>query len=274
MTDISVSIVVGVALSVLLAAWAVAHMLVLEQWTNFLYFHARILKRRTPLGPMTNSRRHLSENFKDLTCLSITPMTLLVHIASPEVLSGRLDLALRPLDIAVSVIGIYICFDVIYYCVHRTFHQVPFLYVHIHKRHHEDVPVHLFLTAKAEYIENILAVSPGISIWVILVLKFFPTLNLWTLLLPVLTLVMEFNTAHTGYLDHPLLYLMSPLQWLVKALPSARHVAQEHEEHHLTLKKNFAPIFSFLDRLGGTHSVPDRKRFATADVMESRIKRT
>lgn len=259
------------AMSLAYASFSVLHMLLLEQWTNYLYFTAKILKRRTPLGKMTSDRRHLLENFGDLACLTFPPMFVLAYHIVPKVLENGLDaidFSIRPVDISLSVIGIYICFDVFYYTVHRALHEIPFLYQTIHKRHHEDVPVHLFLTGKAEYIENLLAVSPGVTAWIVLTLTLSPTLNLWTLLLPSLTLIMEFNTGHAGYLDHWLLYIMSPLQYIVKVLPTARWVAKEHEEHHLRLRKNYAPIFNLLDRIGGSHSVPGDEKFSTADVVE------
>ncbi|KAI8588821.1 hypothetical protein BDZ88DRAFT_420604 [Geranomyces variabilis] len=268
-----VVLAVTAGIDLFFATFSILHMLVLEQWTNYLYFTKKVLKRRSPVGSMTSTRRALIDNFADLSLALVAPMFALSRRLVPAVqrrgfYSGAIDYTFHPIDVALSVVGIYLCFDVWYYAVHRLLHENPFLYRTIHKVHHEDVPVHVFITFKGKYIENILAASPGLTLWVILTLRFAGH-NFWALLLPALTLIMEFNTAHSGFLDHPLLYAMSPLQYIVKTLPTARPIAQEHEVHHLRVKKNYAPVFSFLDRLAGTHVPADLSKFATADVIET-----
>jgi len=273
----------GVGLAAAVASFSVGHMLVLEKWTDYLYFDKKILKRRTALGRMTSERRVLAENWGDTFCLILAPAIVLAHVLIANVLEHGLDFSIRPLDLVLGTISIYVCFDLNYFFVHRMLHDNPYLYKNIHKRHHTDMPVHIFLATKANYLENIMAISPIISAWVATAVYMFsrPSSNVWSILLPALTLVMEFNTAHTGYQDHFLLYVMSPLQWFVKMLPYARWATQDHEEHHLKLKKNYAPIFTILDRWNGSLGVPDVSKFQTVDffekdrlIMEERAGRT
>ncbi|KAI8806025.1 hypothetical protein BJ742DRAFT_374166 [Cladochytrium replicatum] len=220
--------------------------------------------------------RNLLENFGDLATLTFPALLILAPHLLRALTNNTLDLSLKPLPIIWGTYLIYICFDVIYYFVHRAFHEVPFLYQHIHKRHHEELPVHVYLTARASYLENLLAVTPGLCIWILttntLTISSDGSLNLWNYVLPALTLVMEFNTGHSGYQDHPLLYVLSPLQFMIKALPFARNLAEEHEVHHLTMKKNYAPAFRVFDTWWGSNELPDHKLFDTADKIEPKFK--
>ncbi|KAJ1554109.1 hypothetical protein HK405_005990 [Cladochytrium tenue] len=257
-----------------LGGFAVAHQLWLERWTDWLYYEKKVLKRRLPLGQLDKQERFVTENFVDVSRLTFPALLTLAPHFLRAVAANAVEFRLRPLDIVLSEIGIYVCFDVIYYWVHRALHDSPFLYRWIHKRHHDRLPVHVYLTAHAHYLENLLAVSPGLCIWVMINLRFISpgTFNFWNYILPATSLIMEFNTGHSGYMDHPLLYIASPLQWIIKALPTARWVAAEHEVHHLSLKKNYAPIFKLFDKMGGSHEEPAYEKFDVADVIEPRFK--
>ncbi|KAI8813429.1 hypothetical protein BJ742DRAFT_849731 [Cladochytrium replicatum] len=254
----------------------VLHMLWLENWTDWLYYEKKILKRRIPLGKVDKNERNILENFGDLATLTYTPLLFLAPHLLHAVQTNTLDLSVKPIPIILGTILIYICFDLFYYFVHRALHEVPFLYRNIHKRHHEEHPVHVYLTGHAEYIENILAASPGLTLWVLatnaLTLSNGRPLNLWNYVLPAVTLIMEFNTAHSGYLDHPLLYFTSPLQYFVKMLPITRKVSLEHEVHHLSMKKNYAPVFWVFDRIFGTDEPGNPDLFYTAEVIEPKFK--
>ncbi|KAJ3180387.1 hypothetical protein HDU85_004092 [Gaertneriomyces sp. JEL0708] len=258
--------------SAFLASFFVGHMMVLEKYTDFLYLKAKVLKRRTPKAQLTSERRYIRENMIDYFFLTLTPLIVLVYNVYPTVEEHGFDFSFKLRDVLLSTIAVYFWFDTIYYIVHRMLHEVPFLYRTIHKRHHEDSPVHMYLTGHAHYLENLMAASPGLALWVCTVLYFFssPLPNFWTIVLPALTLTMEFNTAHAGYYDHFLLYAMSPLQWMVKALPYARWLASEHEEHHLLLKKNYQPVFKWFDMMGGTNSVPEPSKYKSVDIIEKR----
>ncbi|KAJ3143745.1 Cholesterol 25-hydroxylase-like protein [Irineochytrium annulatum] len=265
--------VTALAAATALAGFGILHMFFLEAWTDWLYYEKKWLRRQQPLGKVDKSERNLFENFTDLFCMITPVMFILAPTFLDAISTNTLSLAFEPLNIFLGTVAIYLCFDVIYFFVHRAFHVNPYLYSTIHKRHHSDLPVHLYLTAKATYIENLLAVTPGLCLWVYGLIRLSsPSLNLWTTLLPSLTLVMEFNIGHCGYLDSPWLFITSPLGLAIKALPFARWTASEHEVHHLTLRKNYAPVFSFLDRLSGSHEVPDYGRFETAETMEGRWK--
>jgi len=261
------SIIGSLVISTILSFFSLGHMLLLEKWTDYLYFDKKILKRRYALGKMTDARRVLGENFGDIFCLALTPTFVLSYLAVPVIAANGIDFSFRFLHVVIGTIILYLSFDIGYYAMHRTFHENKTLYRMIHKRHHVDMPVHIFLTLKANYLENVLAVSPGVTVWVAFAMYTVcaEVFNVWTIVLPLLTLVMEFNTGHTGYQDHVLLYVMSPLQWFVKALPGSRWMAQDHEEHHVSLKKNYGPFFWIWDYLGGTNAFVDASKFQTVD---------
>ncbi|KAI9105213.1 hypothetical protein DFS34DRAFT_588563 [Phlyctochytrium arcticum] len=136
-----------------------------EQWTNSLYFNRQVLKRR---GDM---HRYTSENFWDLFVTSLLPVFLLVKHILSRVATEGLDWSFHPVDIILSTTAIYLCFDTFHYFAHRLLHgvTVPSLYRAIHKRHHEEVPVHIYhITGKANFLESVLASSPGMTAWVLL----------------------------------------------------------------------------------------------------------
>ncbi|KAI9333367.1 hypothetical protein DFJ73DRAFT_764427 [Zopfochytrium polystomum] len=257
-----------------LAGFGIAHMLYLERYTDWLYYDLKLIKRRQPLGKVDKQERNLWENFSDLALLTFPPLLILAPTAVKAITTGTIDFSFKPLHILASNLLIYIGFDSIYYFVHRSYHEIPFLYRTIHKRHHETLPVHVFVTAKAYYLENLLAVTPGLICWVLATNALLTkgTFNFWTYIIPALTLIMEFNTGHSGYLDHWTLYVTSPLQYTIKMLPFARTLSAEHEIHHISVNKNYAPVFRLFDILGGSHESPAAEKYETADVVEPRFK--
>ncbi|KAJ3201088.1 hypothetical protein HDU82_008369 [Entophlyctis luteolus] len=266
------SIALALAASAAFGVFFLAHMFWLEAWTDFLYFHKKILKRRTPLGDINKKGRFLFENYTVLFVVVFPALAILAPHLLRAFNKNELDLSFRPLDVILSTILSFLCFDIWFFFAHRTFHKVPFLYKHIHKRHHEDLPVRVYLTAKAEYLEHLLATTPGLCAWVMITLWLTAgNINLWTFVLPAMTLIMDFNVNHSGFLDHPLLYIVSPLQWFHKTVPFSRWVSVDHKVHHLHLTKNFALMFSFLDILAGLNKAPAYEKCGTTDVIEAKI---
>ncbi|KAI9320308.1 hypothetical protein DFJ73DRAFT_967229 [Zopfochytrium polystomum] len=246
------------------ASFSVLHMLFFERWTDWLYYEKKILKRRQPLG-----KRISYTSPVDTVVLAFFPVLLRAN----GIFTNTTDFTFKPLDILASNLIVYLSFDTVYYFAHRILHESPFLYRTIHKRHHDSLPVHVFLTAKAHILENVIAVSPAMILWNFITMTFITkgVFNFWTIMLPNLTMIMEFNTAHAGYLDHWTMYVVSPLQ-CIKILPFARRVAAEHENHHLMVTKNYAPMFRHFDLLGGTHEGPAVEKYQTADVIEQTFK--
>ncbi|KAI9352954.1 hypothetical protein DFJ73DRAFT_828959 [Zopfochytrium polystomum] len=247
--------------------FAAIHMLVLEWWTHLLYSKLKVLKRRDPVD---ESDRLVWGKIAPMALLTTPPLLLLARLFLQAAASGSVDWRLSAPRAAASMVLLTVLFDANYYFVHRAMHEVPFLYRTLHKwHHHHNTPGKPPRPRTVTYVENLLAATPALVLWVYaadaLLCSPAAGFNPWIFVLPAFTVIMEVNTMHAGFLDHWLLYLASPLRWVVAVLPFARtDIAAEHEVHHAKGRKNYAPIFRLLDILGGSNEMPAVAEYVVA----------
>lgn len=246
-------VVLACGISLTVAMFGVAHMVVMEFYTHILYSQLGILKRRFAVK---YNNRYITENLFVYFFAFWGPSFVIAHMAKERL--SEFDMSFNVIHVILNTWFAYVSFDFPYFFVHKAFHDIPFLYKHIHYRHHDDVATNVYVTGKAALIENVLAVSPFLSLWAWVVLSVLPTLNLCTLLLPALDLVMYFNIGHSGFEEHFLLNITRPLSFVIPFMEAAN---RRHEQHHVNPKKNYGPALPILDAWFGTNSVPHKSLY-------------
>ncbi|KAI9327702.1 hypothetical protein DFJ73DRAFT_904754 [Zopfochytrium polystomum] len=256
--------------------FAALHSVALGWWTDYLYYEKKVLKRRHP----NVESDPLWAYFAPMAVLTLPPVLLLSRLFLRALWSGTLDLDLNLADCAASLFLLAVLVDANYYFAHRAMHEFPFLYRSLHKHHHHHHPrrrpptdprVAPHPTARPNhtttYAEHLLAATPALLLWVLLLSSTSAAaFNPWPVLLPAATVIMETNTMHAGFLDHYSLYVASPLRACLAPIPGVRRrMAAEHELHHKRGNVNYAPVFRWLDLVGGTNAAPDVAEYVAGE---------
>ncbi|KAI9021884.1 hypothetical protein DFJ74DRAFT_670803 [Hyaloraphidium curvatum] len=282
---------------VLAASYAVCF--VASLWYGFYQWavdkYAAWLFRRTKLGvkrrslvkpedePLGRNRAfwtHFVENVLIYQATLFVPIWYLIReVVADKWNTGQVDLEwhgdLKGIaSLAGMIIAVYMAFDTGYYHTHWLVHNVPTLYKAIHRRHHELLPVQVYVSARAEIIENLVFVSPWLTAFVWCLLNgYIPGgLNVPNILLTILTLSADFSFVHLGYEDHWALYLANPLSIFMMLVPGRRGFVAGHEHHHTLLLCNYAPLSKFWDLVWGTARYPSPALYKTVDELEGKAK--
>jgi sterol desaturase/sphingolipid hydroxylase (fatty acid hydroxylase superfamily) len=246
---------VAIAMDLYLCAHLVAFMCFVDKYASFMYKKGYLTRCKSSISEASiksDGRKGwamLLENYYTAFITFYPSVWYLVNKLLPVI--DNLDFTFKPINTWISLCGIYICFDSIYYFIHRFVHETPVLYKSIHKRHHDLLPVDVFLTARAEIVENVLFSTPGLLLWSYLVLN-LQTPNVWTILIPVVSILHDFSIVHSGYYDSFYLYIVNPLSFIVQYTVGSRGMASRHENHHNLFTKNYAPFLPWFDRIFGT----------------------
>ncbi|KAI9340383.1 hypothetical protein DFJ73DRAFT_844883 [Zopfochytrium polystomum] len=146
--------------------------------------------------------------------------------------------------------------DTWYYFGHRLMHKNKFLYNRIHHKHHLQKNVSSWSTANADFLENLFLVAPPLTIFVATMDLLSPKFNQLTFLLCTISQTSIFVLGHSGYKQHPAMWLVcSPTSTLINVAHAfgVGLNTQDHEMHHLYPLCNYSLNFSFWDRLFGTY---------------------
>ena len=139
------------------------------------------------------------------------------------------------LTICFHIVGALVIFDVLFYVVHRTLHENPWLYHHIHRVHHNHHTVHTRVTNQLHFIErSLLLLCANIGLRVMHAHPFTRTIF-------VMVFVMWLIDNHTGY--HLPITIGELVPFGLVAGPSV------HFMHHQHGSKNYQPFFTYLDKL-------------------------
>ncbi|XP_040905929.1 cholesterol 25-hydroxylase-like protein isoform X2 [Toxotes jaculatrix] len=165
----------------------------------------------------------------------VFPLSLVHWYWSPPVCPPQ---APEMLSVVQDVLACLLLFDTQYFLWHLLHHKVAWLYQFFHKEHHL-------------YTATFSLATEDTSVWEMLSLSFFATLNPALLNCHPLTKMLFFITniylsveAHSGY-EFP----WSPHRLVPLGLyGGSRH----HDLHHLKFKVNYAPYFTHWDRLCGS----------------------
>ena len=140
--------------------------------------------------------------------------------------------------------------DVLVYWIHRGLHEVPFLYKTLHKDHHKPVVPSPFAALCFHPLDGVLQSLPyHLFVFVfpfhkVVYLVSFVMVQLWTI------------SIH----DH---YFVVP-EFLDPYINGAAH----HSAHHLYFSVNHGLYTTLMDRLFGTHRLPDYEPVTTIERMK------
>lgn len=168
--------------------------------------------------------------------LVVFPMLALGGFVLPQLGISR-DGPLPPWYVVlVQIAYFFLVEDFFNYWVHRWLHQ-PFLYKHVHSVHHKYNSPFSIAAAYAHPLEVLMQAIPTF-LGPLLISPHLYTLMIWQI-------VRNFEAIdiHSGY-ELPL-----SLKTFFPAYAGTRH----HDYHHYAHSGNFASVFTWCDRLYGTH---------------------
>jgi sterol desaturase/sphingolipid hydroxylase (fatty acid hydroxylase superfamily) len=145
--------------------------------------------------------------------------------------------------------------DLVFYGVHRSLHEVPWLYRRIHKRHHEafaPVPIEYLFVHPAEWMLGTL----GLGLGVLGLLAAFGSVSAWSIWSWQLVRVGHELEIHSGL-----------ALWRLPFFAPMSH----HDLHHARPNSgNYASMFTFWDRVLGTRAQADEPRRPRARAEPAR----
>lgn len=148
------------------------------------------------------------------------------------------------LPFVVQFFSIMLLTDLVQYWVHRTFHRIPWLW-HFHAVHHSARHMDWMAGARMHFLE--ILVLRSTTVIPMFVLGFSPTaMNTYIF---VVYLYSTFVHANLGWRFPVIEHLL--------VTPRFHH--WHHGIEHEAIDVNFAVHFPFLDRLFGTHYLPEKK---------------
>jgi len=224
------------------------YLVVIERW-NIAGLRRHKIKSRHP--PPTGEAVRAAAMDTAINHLIIRPIVL---FAMYPWLHARLQWAPSALPtvwvLAEQLIFCMLFDDSWFYCVHRLFHEVGWLYRTVHKQHHSFKHTHVVAVEYAHPIEDVLCNTLA-TIGGALVLRvhlavfwLYISLKLW-----------QSIDAHSGY-DLP--FPVSPwsaVRWM--------DCAPAHAYHHGEVRGNYGGFFTFWDHAFGTYRTAAAKRKAT-----------
>jgi sterol desaturase/sphingolipid hydroxylase (fatty acid hydroxylase superfamily) len=173
-----------------------------------------------------------------LTFLAMAPSNLIVAETGWQ----QFRAFIFALPLVVQVVAIMLFTDLIQYWLHRAFHRVPALW-RFHAVHHSAKSMDWIAGARMHFIEII--VLRGVTAIPMFTLGFDPAA------IQIYLLIVYFYSA---FIHANIGWNLKPVEQLV-ATPRFHH--WHHGEEREAIDVNFAIHFPFLDRLFGTHHMPE-----------------
>lgn len=139
-------------------------------------------------------------------------------------------------EILVQLLGAFVIYDVLFYVVHRTLHSNHWLYVNIHKVHHEHGSLHTRITNQLHVVERIILILSANQALKIMYAHpltraiFVPLFVLWLI------------DNHSGYSSNISLDKIVPFGLVAGP--------ETHHEHHEKGSQNYQPFFTYIDTIG------------------------
>ena len=145
--------------------------------------------------------------------------------------------------------GAQLWHEVLFYLSHRAFHEVPFLYRHIHKRHHEFVGTVAIAAEYAHPLENFLANAIPTTGFLLFVAQApQPVWAVWLALR-----MFETYESHSGYC-----FSTSRCSVIFGLLNGVR--AKHHAFHHIANKGNYGgPLMDYFFGTMGAYFLHNRR---------------
>ena len=136
----------------------------------------------------------------------------------------------------VYFLGALLWHEVLFYTSHRTLHAVPFLYRHVHKKHHEFVGTVAIAAEHAHPLENFLGNAvPTVGFLLFVVRAPQPVWFVWFA-----ARMQETYESHSGYC-----FEEAPVARCLGLLNGVR--ARHHDLHHTANRGNFGgPLLDYL----------------------------
>lgn len=215
------------------------------------------LERRWPLHAQATFRRGFADDLAYFFLGGIVPAFVVVAFASlaqwmhrhgPDgfyAWLGALPFTLRVM--LTLVIG-----EIVYYWAHRWSHEVPFLW-RFHAIHHSPDALDWLVNTRAHPLD--LAFSRSLVAVVLILLGLAEGAS--GDLAAVLALVIIFNTSWGFFIHSNLRVRLGPLEQMITT-PAFHHWhhSKDGEEY---ANKNYAALFPWIDRLFGTHYLPEAR---------------
>ncbi|KAL4237002.1 hypothetical protein ACF0H5_005386 [Mactra antiquata] len=139
------------------------------------------------------------------------------------------------IGIVFQLFASFILYDALFFVIHLTLHKNIYLYKYVHRHHHDHEHVHCHVTNQLTITERItLILSANFA------LKVFNSHPLTrAIFVPIFIGILVDN--HTGY-DLPFgMHRMLPFGLVGGSV--------KHFQHHMNGKRNYQPIFTYLDKL-------------------------
>jgi sterol desaturase/sphingolipid hydroxylase (fatty acid hydroxylase superfamily) len=207
--------ILSIILSLGLTSFALLHCWFVEVFTDYLYIRLGWLKRQNPLGKLNAERRQIVVNFIDFFLSGLPGTTAIATILYEKWIHSTLFttefLEFSLAKIYCSLLILYVIFDAWFFHIHFMEHKFSSIYKSCHKKHHEHIVMTVWSNGYGNYLENIVGLAPP-SLLFIITLSYLEWVNIWNLLLPSISLVMNLNCNHMGYANHWSLLFTSPLE--------------------------------------------------------------
>lgn len=142
----------------------------LDLWHRPERFYRTKLQPLHPYDPFGGPRN--PSLFATLLLVALAFAAELPALLAFQWITHRLGSGVRTLysppgwaEIAFAIVGLTICSEIGFYFTHRLLHQVPFLYRHVHKYHHQ-FRTPIALAAEAQHpVEMVLCTAFGMTFW-------------------------------------------------------------------------------------------------------------
>lgn len=140
-----------------------------------------------------------------------------------------------------------VVFDLFHYWLHRLLHENPFLYRHIHKKHHKYAHPIAILTYYQEPVDLLLSNS----IPTVLTLMLSPSMSLFEFNVILVCKTYVEISGHAGRRLYPS-HSFGQFVWLPR-LFGIQLYSEDHDKHHSINNCNYGKRFSLWDRAFGTY---------------------
>eukprot|EP00026_Physarum_polycephalum_P012486 Phypoly_transcript_12800.p1 GENE.Phypoly_transcript_12800~~Phypoly_transcript_12800.p1 ORF type:complete len:293 (+),score=28.92 Phypoly_transcript_12800:66-881(+) len=244
-----------------------------DKYGAWLYSKGLTTRLQSSINYATAGRNYKAMMLEEFFVMFITffpAAWVLVHHVLPVYES--LDFSFKLFETWGSLLGIYFCFDTWYFVFHKLFHEIPWLYKTVHKRHHDMLPIDSYVTARAEIFENLILSTPGIVIWALVYLHSAQVPNAWAILVPITSLTSDFVLVHIGYYDTIYMYAINPISLVVQYSFFSSGNIPRHELHHNLFTKNYSPMLPWLDRIFGSVAEPAQEKWKFSYATEKKSK--
>lgn len=229
----------------------------LSVWLGLMMAVMVPLERRWPRRRQATLRKGFADDLTYFFLGGIVPAYVIVVVASVAHWASRFGPSgvyawLASVPFALRVVAIVLIGEVIYYWAHRWSHEVPFLW-RFHAIHHSPTEIDWLVNTRAHPLD--LAFSRSLIAAALMLLGLGQGTG--GDLTAVVAVVIIFNTSWGFFIHSNLRVRLGPLEHLITT-PAFHHWHHSNDGSEYS-HKNYAALLPWIDRLFGTHYLPQAK---------------